>query len=103
MNRGEKVDLKVGKVTSYFAAALAGWLACSTYYGTLHLKHVETVELPKAVTAAKCEDLRADRASVVAGQAIVGAVVDGARIPSPAEIPKDNCPHPAAPPPPAAN
>lgn len=98
MNRAEEVDHTVGKAVSYCGAALAGWLACSAYYGTLHLKHVETVELPKAVAVAKCEGTRGDRAAVVAGQAIVGAVVDGARIPSPAEIPKDNCPHADIPP-----
>lgn len=96
MNRAEKVDHTVGKVTSYFAVFIAGWLACSAYYGTLNLKHIQTVELPKAAAAAACEDSRADKATVVAKKAIVGANSNIAPIPVPSEIPKDNCPHPAA-------
>lgn len=91
----DKIDNRVGKSSSYAFAFIAGWLACSAYYGTLHLKHIETVELPKAKEAAKCEDHRADKTAGVAKKAIVGAVVDSAPIPSPADIPKDNCQHPA--------
>lgn len=94
----EKIDHKVGKVTSYLGVFLTGWLSCSAYYGTLHLTQVESVDLPKATSAAACEDRRADKATVVAKQAIESANSNALPIPSRKAIPKDNCPHPTVPP-----
>ncbi len=98
----DQVDDKVGKVTSYALAFIAGWLACSAYYGTLHLtqkaqtlEQVQTVTIPKLKASAHCESARADKATVVAKKAIVGANSETAQIPSPKEIPGDTCPHPA--------
>lgn len=49
----------------------------------------------KLTAAAHCEGVRADKATVVARQAIRGALIDSAPIPSPSAIPRDDCPHPA--------
>ncbi len=98
----EILDTQITVWSKRLALVLLGWFAHSATVGTLDLHrdqktlaHVQTVEIPKLKSAVKCEDTRADRASVVAGQAIVAATVDGVRVPSPSEMPKDNCPHPA--------
>jgi len=56
------------------------------------LTTLKTKVIPKLKAQAGCEHSRADKASVVAEKAIVGAVVDSAPVPSPKEIPADNCP-----------
>lgn len=97
----QNLDHSTGKVTTYVAIFLAGWISCSAYYGTLHLTQkaetlqtVETKVVPKLAAEAKCEHVRADKTTVVAKQAIKGALVDSAPIPSPSAIPKDDCNHP---------
>ncbi len=83
------------------AAFVAGWLANSGYYNLGHLwqqknqlQTIQTKTIPQLRAQVRCEDKRADMASVVAGQAIIANAIDGLEGPSPAEIPKDNCPHP---------
>lgn len=88
----QKLDDTVGLWSGRFALLLAGWFLSSAWYGTLHLKHVETVDLPKAQAAAKCEHHNAQVAVTVAKKAIKSALVESAPVPSQAEIPKDNCP-----------
>lgn len=55
---------------------------------------LQTVDIPKLRAAVHCEGRRADTATVVAKQAIRGALVDSAPVPPPSALPKDNCPHP---------
>lgn len=97
----QNLDRSTGKVTTYVAVFLSGWIGCSAYYGTLHLKQkeqtlhtVQTSVIPKLAAAAHCEDSRANKVTVVAKQAIKGANSDSAPIPAVSDIPKDNCPHP---------
>lgn len=100
------IDNGISIWSKRIALVLIGWFGSSAYHGTLllhqeekTLQHVRAVDIPKLKAAANCEALRGDRAAVLAGEAIVAATVDGTRVPSPKEIPRDNCPHPAAPPP----
>ena len=55
---------------------------------------LNTVVIPQLKAATHCEAARGDKAVDVAHQAIRGALVDTAPIPSPSAIPADNCPHP---------
>lgn len=96
-----KIDAAITTGSKWAAVFLAGWFASATYHGTLSLTQkaqtlqvVQAVTIPKLAAAAHCEGKRADKATVVAKEAIKGAVSDTAPIPSPTEIPKDNCPHP---------
>lgn len=81
---------------------LLGWFGSSTYHGTLNLhreehvlQHVQAVDIPKLKAAVKCEDRRADKASSVAGSAILAANIEGREAPKFKDIPSDNCQHPA--------
>lgn len=96
------MDYVAGKWTKRLSLVLAGWIACSAYYGTLHLKKseaklqtVQAVDIPKLKKAINCEDARADKASSIAKQAIASQYVDSVPIPDAKAIPKD-CPHPAS-------
>lgn len=55
---------------------------------------LKTVDIPKLKAAKNCEAVRGDKAAAVANDAIKGALSVSAPIPSPADIPPDNCPHP---------
>lgn len=81
---------------------LLGWIGASSYHGvfSLHqeekvLQHVQAVDLPKLKAAVKCEDRRADKASSVAGSAILAANIEGREAPKFKDIPSDTCQHPA--------
>lgn len=74
-----------------FCAGLAIGNGHTTQGAIVHISD----QLGQAKKAAKCEKVRGDKAAVVAEKAIVGAIVDTAPIPSPAEIPKDCPPSPA--------
>lgn len=96
----EKIDGGVTIASKFAVVFLAGWFACSSFYGNLTLTQkaatldqVQTVTIPKLKAQAHCEDARADKTAKVAKDAIKGALVDSAPIPSPAAIPQDNCPH----------
>lgn len=60
------------------------------------VRDLKTKVIPKLKAESGCEKKRADKTAAVATKAIIGAVVDTAPIPSPKEIPADNCPHPVA-------
>lgn len=99
----DKINHGITYWSKFGAVFLAGWFSSSATYGTLGLhqkeaalQHVQAVDLPQLKGALNCEAVRGDRASVVASTAIVANAVEGVRVPSPAEIPKDNCPHPIA-------
>lgn len=82
----QTIDNKTGKVTSYVAAFLVGWIACSAWYGTLHLKQAAKV-LPVIEAEAGCEHWRADTTTKLA---LSPNMVDKS------QIPKD-CAHPVVP------
>lgn len=56
--------------------------------------HLQTVIVPQLKAAKNCEADRGDKASAVAKDAIKGALMATAPVPSPSDIPLDNCPHP---------
>lgn len=58
------------------------------------LHKLQTVDIPKLKAAKNCEADRGDKAAAVANDAIKGALSVSAPIPSPSDIPPDNCPHP---------
>ena len=82
------------------SAGLAGFAIANGHTTTGAVEHIsqqlgqKSAEASKLKALVKCEDTRADRASVVAGQAIVANVVGTIKSPTAAEIPADNCPHP---------
>lgn len=83
------LDSKATKWTGRAALVLAGWLACSGWYGTLtlhqkatKLAHVEAVEVPKLKSVAGCQAARADKASREAKASEAGDDVDLSKIPN---------------------
>lgn len=95
-----KLDNEAGKWSGRFALVIMGWLACSAFYGTLHLtkdaaklQTVQTVDIPKLKSVIHCEDIRADKTAKIAKQAIASQYVDSVPIPDAKAIPQD-CPHP---------
>lgn len=97
----EHVDTAVTVWSKRLALILLGWMAGSAYHGTsvltqkaVKLETVQRVEIPKLKAAVRCEDARGDKATVVAKQAIKGAVLENERIPDAKELPADNCAHP---------
>lgn len=97
----DKIDRGITLGSKIVALVLVGWFGSSAYHGTLTLtqkaatlQQVQTVTIPKLAAAVHCEDHRADKATVVAKQAIKDALSDSAPIPSPSALPADNCPHP---------
>lgn len=98
----DKVESSVTVWSKRLALVLLGWFGSSGYHGifNLHqeekvLQHVQAVDLPKLKAAVKCEDRRADKASSVAGSAILAANIEGREAPKFNDIPSDNCQHPA--------
>lgn len=84
------------------ALVLLGWVGGSAYHSTATLTQkaeklatVQAVEIPRLKAAVRCEDKRADRATDVAGKALIAANVEGQPVPKFRDIPEDNCPHPA--------
>lgn len=59
--------------------------------GQLHA--LQTSDIPKLKAKVGCEQHRADQATIVAKQAIKGALSDSAPIPAPSSLPKDDCPY----------
>lgn len=91
--RAMHLDQQVGKWSGRIGLFLAGWLACSAYYGTLHLREkeqtlqtVQTSVLPKLKAAANCQTTRARVATRVAVASENGQDADLRDIP--------NCPLP---------
>lgn len=96
----EKVDNAVTVWSKRLGLIILGWMAGSTYHGTATLtqkaatlQHVQTVEIPKLAAQAHCEDARADKATTVAGTAILSASVDNIATPKFRDLPADNCVH----------
>ena len=80
----ERLDNSAGKWAGRLAWLIAGWIACSYHYGTLHL--TETAKkAPILAAEAGCEHWLAETNKKLALQP---EVVD------PKQIPKDRCPHP---------
>lgn len=95
-----KMDNAAGKWAGRAMLVIVGWIGCSTYYGTLHLKRaeaklqtVQAVDIPKLKSVIHCEDARADKTAKIAKQAIASQYVDSVPIPDAKAIPQD-CPHP---------
>ena len=71
-------------------AFVIGWMANASYYNIQHLWQQNS----QLTAAVHCEDRRADKASKVAGQAILSANIDAVPTPHFKDLPLDNCPHP---------
>ena len=89
----------IGLVT---VAALAGFAFGNGHTTSGAVEHIsdqlgQKSALVHRLTAANnCESKRGDKAAEVAKQAIRGALIDTAPVPSPSQIPADNCPHVSA-------
>lgn len=97
----QKIDTAVTLWSKRGALILLGWMGGASYHSTAtltqkaaRLETVQRVDIPKLKAAVKCEDTRADKASDVAGKALIAAAVDGQPVPMFKDIPTDNCQHP---------
>lgn len=81
-------------------AALSGYGAGNGHTTSSAIDHVSMqlgdtkAQVHQLKAANNCEAKRGDKAAAVAQDAIKGALVATAPIPSPSDIPADNCPHP---------
>lgn len=97
----ERINTGVTLWSKRLGLIFLGWMGGSSYHSTATLtqkattlQHVQAVDIPKLKAAVKCEDRRADKASDVAGKALIAANVEGQPVPKFRDIPEDNCQHP---------
>lgn len=91
----EQVDSGVTRWSKRLGLVLFGWMLANVYHGTQNLE-VQAAKVAVTQTEAKCEHRRADKATNVAGQAILSANVDEVAPPKFKDLPVDNCQHDAA-------